>query len=122
MVGTDGLLLGDYPSPRTYGSFPHILGTLVRQEGILTLPDAIRKMTSAPANRLGLKDRGVLRDGSRPGIVVFDPATIKSPATFHDPRQYPEGIDYVVVNGTVVADHGHHTGALPGQALRRGVD
>ena len=119
-VGTDGVLLGDYPSPRTYGSFPHILGNLVRDEGFLTLPDAIRKMTSAPAQRLGLRDRGLLRDGLKADIVVFDPATITSPATLHNPRQFPVGIDYVIVNGTIVVEKGKHTGALPGQALHRG--
>ena len=122
MVGTDGLLLGDYPTPRTYAIFPHILGTLVREEGVLTLTDAVRKMTSAAAQRLGLRERGTLRDGAKADIVVFDPATVGSPATIHDPKQFPVGIDYVIVNGTVTVDHGEHTGALAGRALHRGKD
>ncbi len=120
MVGTDAVLLGDFPSPRTYGSFPVILAEFVREEGYLSLPEAIRKMTSYPAQRLGLPDRGLLRDGFRADVVVFNPDTIKTHATRTKPKQYPVGIDYVIVNGTIVVQHGEHTGALPGRALRRG--
>ena len=122
MVGTDGLLLGDHPAPRTYAGFPYILGSLVREEGILSLTDAIRKMTSAPAQRLGLRDRGTLGNGASADIVVFDPATVGSPATIHEPRQFPTGIDYVIVNGRIAVDHGEHSGTLAGRALRRGKD
>ena len=122
MVGTDGLLLGDFPTPRTYASFPYILGTLVREEHLLTLADAIRKMTSAPAQRIGLRDRGTIRHGGKADIVVFDRATVGSPATIHDPKQFPTGIDYVIVNGVITVDHGQHTGALSGRALHRGQD
>lgn len=120
MVGTDALLVGDYPSPRTYGTFPTILAQYVRDEGSITLEEAIRKMTSFAALRIGIPDRGVLLDGMKADVVVFDPATVKSPSTRYDPKQYPIGIEYVLVNGRVVVDGGEHTGALPGRALRRG--
>jgi len=120
MIGTDGLLLGDYPSPRTYGTFPTILSHYVREEGLITLAEAIRKMTSFAALRLGIPDRGILRDGMKADIVVFDPTTVHSPATRHQPRQYPAGIEHVLVNGQPVVTDGNHTGALPGRALRRG--
>ena len=74
-------------------------------------------MTSFPAQRLGLKDRGILRDGMKADIVIFNPETVKAPATFRQPKQFPIGIPYVIVNGTVVVDNGEHTGALPGRAL-----
>ena len=77
-------------------------------------------MTSFPAQRLGLPDRGLLRDGFRADIVIFDPEAVKAPATKEQPRQYPTGIDYVIVNGTVVIERGENTGATPGRALRRG--
>jgi N-acyl-D-amino-acid deacylase len=120
MVGSDALLIGAYPSPRTYGCFPIILAEYVREERFLALPDAIRKMTSFPAQRLGLPDRGLLRDGFKADVVVFDPKTVKAPATRTQPKQFPVGIDYVVVNGKVVVDNGKHTGVLAGRALRRG--
>ena len=118
MVGSDALLLGDYPPPMAYGTFPVILQDLVREEGRITLSEAIRKMTSYPAQRLGIGDRGLLRDGMKPDIVVFDPNTVAAHTTRSDPKQFPTGIDYVVVNGQVVIDGGRHTGALPGRALR----
>jgi N-acyl-D-amino-acid deacylase len=120
MVGSDALLIGDFPSPRTYGTFPIILGEFVREERVMALPDAIRKMTSFPAQRLGLPDRGLLRDGFKADIVVFDPRTVKTPATRTRPKQFPIGIPYVIVNGQVVVDQGQHTGVLAGRALRRG--
>jgi N-acyl-D-amino-acid deacylase len=120
MVGTDSTFLGEKPSPRTYGSFPRILGQFVRDEQLLSLEEAVRKMTSAPAARLGLTDRGLLRDGYTADLVVFDPARVRSNATYENPRQYPDGIEYVAVNGQLVVDGGVHTGALPGRALRSG--
>ena len=90
MVGTDSTFLGDKPSPRTYGSFPRILGQFVRDEALLSLEEAIRKMTSAPAARLGLRDRGVIRDGAVADLVVFDPATVRSTATYDEPRSLPD--------------------------------
>ena len=96
MVGTDAVLLGDYPSPRTYGTFPTILAEYVRDEGVMTLEEAIRKMTSMAALRLDIRDRGMLRDGMKADIVIFDPDSVKSPATRHEPKQFPVGIEYVV--------------------------
>ncbi len=122
MVGTDSTFLGEKPAPRTYGSFPRILGQFVRDEGLLSLEEAIRKMTSAAAARLGLRQRGVLRDGMIADIVVFDPATVRSNATYDEPRQFPDGIDHVIVNGVLVVDGGVHTGATPGRGIRLGRD
>ena len=120
MVGSDAVLLGDYPSPRTYGCFPVILAEFVREERYLALPEAIRKMTAYPAQRLGLPDRGLLRDGMKADITIFQPDTVKAPATRPNPKQFPVGIQYVIVNGKVVVDQGEHTGVLAGRALRRG--
>ena len=114
MVGTDSTFLGEKPAPRTYGSFPRILGQFVRDEALLSLEEAIRKMTSAAAARLGLRHRGVLRDGMIADIVVFDPVTVRSNATFDEPRQFPDGIEQVIVNGVPVIADGDHTGATPG--------
>jgi N-acyl-D-amino-acid deacylase len=122
MVGTDSTFVGDKPSPRTYGSFPRILGQFVRDEAILGLEEAIRRMTSAPAARLGLRDRGVIRDGAVADLVVLDPATVRSNATYDEPRRYPDGIEHVIVGGELVVDGGRHTGATPGRALRHGRD
>ena len=122
MVGTDSTFVGAKPSPRTYGSFPRILGQFVRDEGILGLEEAVAKMTSMPAARLGLRDRGVIVDGHVADVVVFDPATVRALATYDEPRKFPEGIVYVLVAGVLVVDGGVHTGATPGRALRRGRD
>jgi N-acyl-D-amino-acid deacylase len=119
MIGTDSTFICELPSPRTYGSFPRVLGEFVRERELLGLEEAVRKMTSAPAARLGLSDRGLLRDGYYADVVVFDPATVRSNATYAEPRRFPTGIEYVIVNGVVVVDAGHHTGATPGRALRR---
>jgi len=120
MVGTDSTFLGAKPSPRTYGSFPRILGEFVRDMRLMPLEEAIRKMTSAPAARLGITDRGRLADGMKADIVVFDPASVRATATWDDPKQFPVGIPWVIVNGELVVDGGEHTGAVPGRALRRG--
>ncbi len=120
MFGTDSTFVGAKPSPRTYGSYPRVLGEFVRERHLLGLEEAVRKMTSAPAARLGLSDRGRLADGLLADVVVFDPATVASNATYDEPRRFPTGIDYVIVNGTVVVDGGVHTGALAGRAIRRG--
>ena len=122
MLGTDSTFIGDKPSPRTYGSVPRILGQFVRDEALLSLEEAVRRMTSAPAARLGLRDRGLLRDGAVADLVVFDPATVRSNATYDEPRLFPDGIEHVIVNGVPVVDGGAHTGATPGRALRHGRD
>ncbi|HEY0444132.1 MAG TPA: D-aminoacylase [Candidatus Limnocylindrales bacterium] len=120
LVGTDSTFVGEKPSPRTYGSYPRILGQFVRDEAVLSLEAAVWKMTGGPAARLGVTDRGVIRDGALADLVVFDPATVRSNATYDEPRQFPDGIDHVIVNGTSVVDGGRHTGATPGRALRSG--
>ena len=118
MVGSDSVFVGERPSPRTYGTFPRILGDLVRGERLITLSDAVRKMTSYPAQRLGITDRGLVRDGMKADLVVFDPDTVRAMATYENPRQYPVGIDHVIVNGEPVLVNGQMTGGLPGRALR----
>jgi N-acyl-D-amino-acid deacylase len=120
MIGTDSTFVGSKPSPRTWGSFPRVLGEFVRDLRLMPLQTAVRKITGQPSARLGLADRGLLRDGMAADIVVFDPATVASTATYEEPRSYPVGIPWVVVNGQVVVANGEHTGATPGRALRRG--
>jgi N-acyl-D-amino-acid deacylase len=120
MIGTDSTFLGEKPSPRTYGSYPRILGQFVRDEGLLTLEDAVQRMTGAPAARLGLRERGLLRDGFAADVVIFDAARVRANATYAEPRQFPDGIEHVMVNGEMVIDGGRHTGATPGRGLRRG--
>ncbi|MCL0099627.1 D-aminoacylase [Dehalococcoidia bacterium] len=120
MIASDAILFGEYPNPRSYGCFPIVLSEFVRAEKHLRLPEAIRKMTSFPAQRLGLPDRGILRDGFKADIVVFNPETVKTHATRESPKHYPVGIEYVIVNGQIVIYRGKNTGALPGRALRRG--
>jgi N-acyl-D-aspartate/D-glutamate deacylase len=125
LVGSDGNALAPYgptgqgkPHPRYYGTFARVLGQCVRERGLLTLPEAVFKMTGGAAAALGLTDRGVLRDGAWADIAVFDPDSIADRATYDDPHQYAAGVSTVVVNGTVVIDAGDHTGALPGRVLR----
>ena len=120
MIASDAILFGEYPNPRTYGCFPIVLAEFVRAEQHLRLPEAIRKMTSFPAQRLGLPDRGLLRDGFKADLVAFNPNTVKTHATRANPKQYPIGIEYVIVNGQLVIEQGENTGALPGRGLRRG--
>ncbi len=122
MVGTDSTFVGAKPGPRTYGSFPRILGQFVRDEQLLSLESAVHKMTGAAAARLGLRQRGVLRDGAFADLVVFDPLTVRSNATYDEPRQYPTGIEHVIVNGTLVVAGGIHTGATSGRGIRLGRD
>ena len=104
--------------PRAWGSAARILGVYVRDEKLLTLEEAVRKMTSLPAQRMRLWDRGVVRRGAAADLVVFDPATIRDTATFAQPRQYAEGVRWVAVNGQLVVDEGRITSARPGHALR----
>lgn len=112
-----GLFGTGHPHPRAYGTFPHILRKYVRDVHLLTLPDAIRKFTSLAAQRVNLSDRGVLKQGMRADVVVFDPEKIGDVATYQDPNRFAVGMKYVVVNGVPVVDDGKMTGALPGQVL-----
>lgn len=118
MVCTDGLLLGSRPHPRSYGSFARMLGKYVREERALSLQQAVRHMTSMPAARLGLRDRGIIRPGMRADITVFNAETVRDTGTYMEPRQFPEGIPYVLVGGQVAVDRGVHTGVRAGEVLR----
>ena len=108
------------PHPRSYGTFPRVLGHYAREQGLLTLEDAIRKMTSLTATRLGLTDRGVIREGAWADLVVFDPEEIVDVATYDDPHRYPRGIDQVIVNGAVALDHDETQAIRNGRFLRLG--
>jgi len=108
-----------HPHPRYYGAFPRVLGRYVREKGVLDLNEAIRKMTGLPASRLGLKDRGMIAEGQAADIVIFNPQTVIDRATFQRPWRFPQGIEYVLVNGDVVIKEGEHTGRYPGRLLKR---
>ena len=136
MIGSDGYALAPYGPlgkgkmhPRSYGTFPMVFRKYVRGESrkeliyddgakLLTLEKAVMKMTSVTAKKLGLKDRGLLKEGMRADIVILDPKRVADRATYLDPYRYPEGIEYVIVNGELVIDEGEHTGSLPGMVLR----
>ena len=115
---TDGPLSAAKSHPRGWGSYPRILGRYVREEKILTLPQAIHKMTGAPAKRVGLRERGVLRAGNFADITIFDPQRVIDKATFEMPNQYAEGISYVITNGQLSVDNGKRTSVLAGRVLR----
>jgi dihydroorotase/N-acyl-D-amino-acid deacylase len=117
-TATDGVLGKEHPHPRAYGTFPRILRKYVREDHQLTLPEAIRKFSALPAQRMHLADRGVLKQGMWADVVVFAPETIKDLATFDAPNQLSEGMEYVLVNGVPVIDGGKMTGKLPGKVLR----
>jgi dihydroorotase/N-acyl-D-amino-acid deacylase len=114
----DGLLGQEHPHPRAYGTFPRILRKYVREEGKLKLEEAIRKFSALPAQRMRLGDRGVLKAGMWADVVIFDPQTITDRATFENPNQLSEGMQYVLINGVPVIDGGKATNALPGKVLR----
>lgn len=118
-LATTGVLRRGNPHPRNFGTFPRVLGVYVRELKLLTLEEAIRKMTSLNAAKLGWKDRGQLQAGAFADITVFDPDRVLDKATYTEPFQYNAGIEYVIVNGQVVLDHDQHTGARPGRALRK---
>jgi N-acyl-D-amino-acid deacylase len=122
MVSTDGSALPlNYPRmvhPRNFGTFPKILRKYVREERVLSLEEAVRKMTSAGATKLGLMDRGILRPEFYADITVFDPLNVREKATYFEPKQLPEGFEYVFVNGVLTIEHDEHTGALAGKALK----
>jgi dihydroorotase/N-acyl-D-amino-acid deacylase len=126
MVGSDAFatspaagLGGSRPHPRTYGCYPRLLGTYVRERRVLLLETAVHKMTAMPARRLRLVDRGELREGAIADLVVFDPATVGERSTYADPQQYPSGIPHVFVGGRLVVHDARPTGARPGKVLRR---
>lgn len=110
---------GGKPHPRAYGTFPRVLGKYVREEKLLSLEEAIRKMTSQPAGKVRLKGRGLIKEGFWADLVIFDPETIVDKATYQDPHQYPEGIDYVIVNGQITVDHNKLTGKRAGEVIKK---
>jgi N-acyl-D-amino-acid deacylase len=114
----EGVFLHSRPHPRTYGSFARLLGRYVREEGLVPLEEAVRRLSSLPADNLRLRDRGRLWPGHFADVVVFDPAAIADHATFDDPHRFASGIVHVIVNGTLVIRDGEHTGALPGRVVR----
>ena len=124
MIGSDGSSLATSgemsagkPHPRSYGTFPRVLGQYVREQRLLSLSEAVHKMTGMPARRLGLRDRGHIRVGARADLVVFDPRRVADAATYDDPHRYAVGIEHVLVNGSIVIKDGEHTGSLPGRIL-----
>ncbi len=124
MIGSDGSSLAPYgalgagkPHPRSYGTFPRVLGEYAREQRVLGLPEAVHKMTGLPARRLGLRDRGVVRVGAKADLVVFDPKRVADQATYEEPHRYPVGVEHVLVNGRLVIKDGEHTGSLPGRLL-----
>jgi N-acyl-D-amino-acid deacylase len=106
------------PHPRAYGSCSRVLAHYVHDLGVVSLEDAIRKMTSLPAQRFQLRDRGLLQEGKAADIVLFDPEKIKSPSTFESPHAYTEGMEYVIVNGKPAVEKGKYNGERPGQILK----
>lgn len=117
-ISPDGPRGGAHPHPRWYGTFPRVLGRYVRELKVITLPEAVKKMTSMNAEKINIADRGLLKEGYWADVTVFDPDTVMDKATFEKPHQYPVGIPYVIVNGAVVLDNGKHSGAHPGQVIR----
>ncbi|MER5357722.1 D-aminoacylase [Streptomyces sp. NPDC002785] len=116
--GSDGILQGDKPHPRTYGTFPQYLGRYVRELGILSLEECVAHLTSRPAKRLRLTDRGHIREGYRADLVLFDPATVAAGSTFEEPRTLPAGIPHVLIDGRFVIEDGRRTQVLAGRAVR----
>ena len=117
-LATEGPLRRGNPHPRNFGTFPRVLGVYARERGLLRVEDAVRKMTSLNAAKIGIRDRGLLHEGLLADITIFDETKIIDRSTYEEPFQYSEGIEYVIVNGQVVLDKGKHTGARPGRALR----
>ena len=128
MFGSDGSALAPYgvlskghPHPRNYGTYPRILGKYVREEKVISIEEAIRKMTSYPAQRLRINNRGLIQEDKWADIVIFDPFTIIDKATYEEPKKYPEGIEYVIVNGKIVIAEGEHQKVLPGRVIQRKI-
>ena len=121
-LAISGPLRAGVPHPRNFGTFPRVLGKYVREERVISLEQAVHKMSGLTASQLHIADRGLIKEGLAADLVIFDPATVADRATFTDPFQYPVGIPTVIVNGRVVLDNGRHTGARPGIIIRgRGV-
>ena len=125
MVGSDGSAIAPHgklgkgkPHPRYYGTFPRVLGKYCREEKVFDLPTAVKKITSMPANKLGLSKRGIIATGNYADITIFNPKTVIDNATFANPHQYTIGIEYVIVNGKVTIKNGKHTGERSGRVLR----
>jgi len=116
-VRPDGILGKGKPHPRWYGTFPRVLGKYVREEKVLALEEAVKKMTSLNATKLGIDDRGLVKVGKKADITIFSADRVIDKATFENPHQYPEGIEYVIVNGTLVIEKGQHLGSKPGRVL-----
>jgi N-acyl-D-amino-acid deacylase len=119
MIGTDGIWSHGKPHPRIYGTYPRILGTYVREQRLLSLEEAVRKMTSFPAQKFGLWKKGIVREGMDADLIIFDPDTIAERSTFQEPHQYPAGLPYVILNGQVVVDQERYTGKLAGQVVKK---
>ena len=117
-MAPEGVFLDASTHPRAYGNLPRLLGKYVRDEKLIPLEEAIRKLTTLPAENLGIRDRGKLESGYFADVVVFDPATIQDHATFEKPHQYSTGVKHVLVNGVQVLRDGEHTGATPGRVVR----
>jgi N-acyl-D-aspartate/D-glutamate deacylase len=117
-LATSGPLRVGVPHPRNFGTFPRVLGKYVRDEHVLTLEQAVHKMSGLTAKQMHISDRGLIKEGLVADLVVFDPATIADRATFTDPFQYAVGVSTVIVNGRVVLDNGRHTGQRPGVVIR----
>jgi N-acyl-D-amino-acid deacylase len=114
----EGVFLQSNPHPRAYGSFARLLGKYVREEGVIPLEEAVRRLSGLPAENLSIRRRGRLEPGFFADVVVFDPATITDNATFSEPHQYATGVNHVYVNGVQVVREGEHTGAKPGRVVR----
>ncbi len=119
MIGSDGLAMGGKPHPRLYGTFPRVIGHYAREGGLMSLEEAVHRMTGMAAEKFHLRDRGVIAEGAFADLVIFDAKEILDTATYSDPRRYPAGISHVFVNGSAVVRDGAHVGARPGRALRR---
>jgi N-acyl-D-aspartate/D-glutamate deacylase len=120
MIASDGQVVAfgrASPHPRSYGTFARVLGRYVRELKVLALEDAIRKMSSYPAQRIGLTDRGILRVGMKADLSIFDPETVRDMSTFEQPHQYAQGVSGVIINGQLVFENGKMTGARPGRVL-----
>jgi N-acyl-D-amino-acid deacylase len=117
--GSDGILQGTKPHPRAYGTFPQYLGRYVRELGVLSLEECVAHLTSRPAARLRLPDRGLVKEGYRADLVLFDPATVAPGATYENPRTLPVGVPHVFVDGRFVIEDGRRTDVLAGRAVRR---